>query len=285
VLEPAGYRVLRAATAADAREGARRAQPDVILIATELVQPSGEELCRELRHDPAISRATPILGISAAAVPRELRLNWLRAGAWELLSFPLDGEELLLRLDGYVQAKRATDRTGTGVLIDEATDLYNGRGLQRRARELIAEAVRLHAALACVLFSADVRPAEGEAEPRRAPRAAIRTRVAQALKAHGRVSDTIALWNGTEFAVLAPATDAAGAELLARRLTVAIERGPAEPGEPAAPLDVRAGYFAVSDVHATPVEPEGLLGRASRALALARAGGPDARIRRFEAGG
>src|SRR5207245_160726 len=67
VLEPAGYGVLRAATAADAREGARRAQPDVILIAAELVQPSGEELSRELRHDPAISRATPILAIEREA--------------------------------------------------------------------------------------------------------------------------------------------------------------------------------------------------------------------------
>jgi len=284
VLEPAGYGVLRAATAADAREGARRAQPDVILIAAELVQPSGEELSRELRHDPAISRATPILGISTAAVSRELRLSWLRAGAWELLSFPLDGEELLLRLDGYVRAKREADRSGAGVLIDETTDLYNARGLRRRARELVAEAVRLHAALACVLFSADARPGEGENEVRRAAGAAIRSRVARALKAHGRLSDTIASWNGTEFAVLAPATDAAGAEQLARRLTAAIENGPPDPAQQAPPLDVRAGYFAVSDVHATPVEPESMLGRAGRALALTRSGGPDARIRGFEAG-
>src|SRR6266702_3978868 len=73
VLEPAGYRVLRAATGADAREGARRAQPDVILIAAELEQPSGEELCRELRRDPAVLPATPILGVSAASVPRSRR--------------------------------------------------------------------------------------------------------------------------------------------------------------------------------------------------------------------
>ncbi|OLB11333.1 MAG: hypothetical protein AUH07_09640 [Gemmatimonadetes bacterium 13_2_20CM_70_9] len=144
VLEPAGYRVLRAATAADAREGARRAQPDVILIAAELEQPSGEELCRELRRDPAVSPATPILGVSAATVARERRLSWLRAGAWELLGFPLDGEELLLKLDGYVRAKREADRAGAGVLIDETTGLYNGRGLRRRAREVVAEALRLH---------------------------------------------------------------------------------------------------------------------------------------------
>jgi len=282
VLEPAGYRVLRAATAADAREGARRAQPDVILIAAELEQPSGEELCRELRRDPAVLPATPILGVSAATVTRERRLSWLRAGAWELLGFPLDGEELLLKLDGYVRAKREADRAGAGVLIDEATGLYNGRGLRRRAREVVAEALRLHAALACVLFSADVGAAAGgEEEPRRS-RAAIRARVTQALQTHGRLSDTIAWWNGTEFAVLAPATDAVGAEQLARRLSAAIEHEPLEPGGATPPLEVRAGYFAVSDAHATPVEPEGLLGRASRALALTRAAGRAARIRRFD---
>src|SRR2546426_11824894 len=93
---------------------------------------------------------------------------------------------------------------------------------------------------------------------------------------------SIAWWNGTEFAVLAPATDAVGAEQLARRLSAAIEHEPPEPGGAAPPLEVRAGYFAVSDAHATPVEPEGLLGRASRALALTRAAGRAARIRRFD---
>src|SRR3989442_2859601 len=78
------------------------------------------------------------------------------------------------------------------------------------------------------------------------------------------------------------ATDAVGAEQLARRLSAAIEHEPPEPGGATPPLEVRAGYFAVSDAHATPVEPEGLLGRASRALALTRAAGRAARIRRLD---
>src|SRR2546426_11838292 len=77
--------------------------------------------------------------------------------------------------------------------------------------------------------------AGGEEEPRRS-RAAIRARVTQALQTHGRLSDTIAWWNGTEFAVLAPATDAVGAEQLARRLSAAIENEPPEPDGAQLPL-------------------------------------------------
>src|SRR3989442_6256977 len=43
------------------------------------------------------------------------------------------------------------------------------------------------------------------------------------------------------------ATDAVGAEQLARRLSAAIEHEPPEPGGATPPLEVRAGYFAVSD--------------------------------------
>jgi len=284
VLQPAGYRVLRVASGVEARERARTARPDLILIATPLPDMNGEELCRELRQDPAMTLDTAIIGITATGTTREQRLRWLRAGAWDCFGFPLDAEELRLKLAGYVGAKRDADDARAAALVDQATGLYNGPGLKRRAQELVAEALRLHTALACALFGPNPRPGDRGDGPDAAARTAIRNQVGRVLRTHARLSDTIGWWNGTDFAVLAPATDADGADQLGRRLADAIEATPPEPGASLPALDVRVGYHTVTDVHATPVEPADLFERASRALALARTGSREARIRRFEAG-
>jgi len=114
-------------------------------------------------------------------------------------------------------------------------------------------------------------------------RAVIRAPLGRLLQASTRLSDTIGWWKPTDFMVLAPTTNAAGAERLARRLSDAIEAAsPETPGSFPA-FDVRAGYHAVADVHATPLEAEDLLDHASKALAVARSAQGKARIQRFEA--
>jgi len=69
-------------------------------------------LCRALRSDPVISRATPIILTTAGPALRAQQLEALRAGAWELRGDPLDVEELVLRLGVYVQGKLEVDRLG-----------------------------------------------------------------------------------------------------------------------------------------------------------------------------
>src|SRR3989475_96838 len=170
MLQPAGYRALRVATAAAARERARSARPDFIIIITPLPGENGLELCEALRRDPSITPAAPIIGVVTGALRREIYLRWLRAGAWDCLALPLDVEQLLLRLGNYLRAKREADRVEEALLLDPATGLYNARGLKRRARELVAEAVRLHAALACVVFGLDPQPDARGSEPSLAAR-------------------------------------------------------------------------------------------------------------------
>ena len=69
---------------------------------------------------------------------------------------------------------------------------------------------------------------------------------------------------------------------MARRLSQVIEgAGPRPDGLP--PLCVRAGFEAVADLHATPLDPASLLGHASSALLHARANGNGSRIQRYEA--
>ena len=61
----------------------------------------------------------------------------------------------------------------------------------------------------------------------------------------------------------------------------AIERGPRPAGLP--PLEVRAGFEAVVDLHETPLDPASLLGHASVALGRARSAGNGSRIQRYQA--
>src|SRR3989442_2595815 len=130
MLQPAGYRARRVATAAAARERARSAGPDFIIIITPLPGENGLELCEALRRDPSITAAVPIIGVVTGALPRELYLRWLRAGAWDCLAIPLDLEQLLLRLGNYLPAKREADRLEEARLLDPATGLYKAPRLK-----------------------------------------------------------------------------------------------------------------------------------------------------------
>jgi len=110
----------------------------------------------------------------------------------------------------------------------------------------------------------------------------------QALKASARLSDVIGRLSPTEFAVLAPGTDAAGARRLAERLASSVSTPaigePAAAGSAATPSPrVRCGYEAVANVGYAPIEPVDLLVRAAAAV---RTGKTDSGswLRRFDEG-
>jgi diguanylate cyclase (GGDEF)-like protein len=279
--EPA-QAVLSERTAHHARERARTAQPDLIVVATVLPGNGELELCAALRDDRRLPSSTPIFLTFSEPASREQRLAALHAGAWECIAPPHDPEEIVVKANAYVRAKREADRSRTEGLIDPQTGLYNRQGLARRARELGSAAVRNHSALACVVLALDL-DATGLAAGEEADGAVGRG--VHTLQSTARRSDVMGRLGPTEFAVLAPGTDAAGARRLAERLAsslqVAMVSGAATG---LVPLGVRFGYEAVSNLGYAPVEPIELLVRASTALRTgkAEAGGP---IRRFDDGG
>jgi len=217
---------------------------------------------------------------------RAQRLAALRAGAWECITPPHDADEILLKLGAYVRAKLDADRARAEGLLDSVTGLYNRQGLARRARELGSQAFREHAPLACVVLAVDLEPhelAHGQAG------SGIVGRCVQALKTAARLSDVIGRLSPTEFAVLAPGTDAAGARRLAERLASSVSAPgmigmPASTGSAASPSPrVRCGYEAVANVGYAPIEPVDLLVRAAAAV---RTGKTDSGswLRRFDEG-
>jgi diguanylate cyclase (GGDEF)-like protein len=281
ILGPNGYSVVRAYTGQQALERARSAQPDIIILDAQMPDMHGFEVCRALRSDSRLSVTTPIVITTSGPSGRTQRLEAYRAGAWEFLGQPLDGEALLLKLSTFLQSKQQVDVLREENLLDSGTGLYNMRGLARRAREIGADAVRRREALACVVFAPDADDASDEESPSE-EQLRLSDQLGTVFRQVGRGSDAIGRLGPTEFAVIAPATGADGAVRLVNRLGDAVEatRIPVRGGERS--LRVKAGYCAVPDFAESSVDATELLLRATTALRDLRRTGEDDRIRAFE---
>jgi diguanylate cyclase (GGDEF)-like protein len=282
ILGPNGYSVVRAYTGQQALERARTSQPDLIILDAQMPDMHGFEVCRTLRSDARFSATTPIVITTSGPSGRTQRLEAYRAGAWEFLGQPLDGEALLLKLNTFLQSKREVDGLREENLLDPGTGLYNMRGLSRRAREIGAEAFRRRDPIACVVFAPD--PDENEADPQDDEEARrMSDQVALLFRQAGRASDAIGRLGQSEYGVIAPATGPEAAIRMVRRLGGVIESSPIPVRGGEKTLRLRAGYCAVPDFAESSVDAVELLLRATTALRdLKREGQAGERIRAFE---
>ena len=272
VLGPTGYSVIESATAGRALERARDTRPDIIILDTELPDLTGLEACRLFRGEPHIGRNVPILLLTSGPPTPEQRVTALRAGVWDFLRHPGDADEMALKLETYIQAKRNIDATLAEGLFDPTTGLHSRPGLARRARELGALMARHHGALACIVFAVDSNPSD--------PRAG--NLVAQT----ARVCDVVGSLGPGEFAVLAPGTSDAGAIRLAQRVASALCASPGGSRENTVTPGpgLRVGYDAVVNLKYAPVDPVALLGRAAAAVRNGRPEPGYPWVRRFDVG-
>src|SRR5438552_2217010 len=128
--------------------------PPACVIRARLARPRAGPTWSRVR---AAATRVPILIIATDKPTPEQRVAALRAGAWDFVRHPGDPEEVALKLQTYVQAKRNIDVAFAEGLIDPATGLHSRPGLARRARELGALMARTHGALArvVVMLAAD----------------------------------------------------------------------------------------------------------------------------------
>lgn len=281
ILRPKGHVVLKAYTGQQALDLVKKVSPDAVLVDVHLPDIDGIDLVRQLRDSPTVYSTTPMLMITSSSVGRAERLDALSAGAWDILTHPVDPNELILRMDTFVRAKQEADRVRDEGLTDPNTGFYNVRGILKRAHEISADAVRFDRPLTCIAFGPQLlgkitAESEGAAELAEA----IGEPVAAALRAVTRISDTIGRLGPGEFVVVAPGTDQDGAVRLADRVLEAIESHPDQPLGAQEIAQIRAGFCAVGGDEAT--APEDLLLRATMALRRAQADG-SFRVRAYDA--
>lgn len=209
-----GYRVVRAFTAAQAIKQAEATLPDLIILDRQMPDLDGAEVCRRLRADPRIGVRTPILITTAGQAGRAQKSEAFEAGAWDFLGQPIDGEMLLHKARTFIQARQAAETSGDDGFVDPATGLYTRRGLDRRAREILAEARRMGQPVTCVVFATempDLDTALSRVET-------LAQRVAAFFRESGRTADAVGRLGPLEFGVVAPGTSAEGAARLIERL-------------------------------------------------------------------
>jgi diguanylate cyclase (GGDEF)-like protein len=280
ILAPNGYSVVRAYTGQQALERVRTTRPDIIILDAQMPDLHGFEVCRLLRADSRFSPTTPIIITTSGPSGRTQRLEAYRAGAWEFLGQPVDGEALLLKLTTFLVGKREVDTLREESLLDASTGLYNMRGLARRAHEIGADAFRRRDPLACVVFAPEAEGESAEGADEESQR--IAEQVGQLLKRVGRSSDAIGRLGDSEFAVIAPATGNEGVLRLVRRLGSSIESAPVPVRGGQRSLRVQAGYCAVPDFAESPVDAVELLLRATTALRDLKREGHSDQVRGFE---
>jgi PleD family two-component response regulator len=262
ILAPAGFTVVRAFSSPAVLELARHDTPDAFILDLQSADIDGLDLCRALRADPHVSAATPIVLITAIAATRQMRLDALRAGAGELRSGRLDAEEFVLDLEARLGAKFDVDRARAEGLTDSATGAYNARGLERRAQEVAASAARHHALFACAAFVLDGAELDGDLVE-------LGDKLGVAFYRQTRTSDALARVGPTEFVVLAPETDAAGAARLADRLARAVEGAVNQNG--GARIRLRSAHYALAGPPTVSLDPLIPVARARAALGTIRA--------------
>jgi len=267
VLTPAGYSVLRAYTARSARDQTRRTRPDAVVLATDLEDPTGLELCRELRADSAVSASTPIVLTEPGTATRQSRLDALRAGADQLWSQPMDTEEFALRLAVGVRAKRDADAARAGALVDPRSAFWNERGLMRGAEEVLAQMARARAPLTIAVLDPIWPAARADWD--------LGDRIAGALRASARHADAVGRLGPARFAVIAPRTSPANAAPLGHRLLEGVRKVVPTAGEA-----LRLGLASIEDSAIAPPVAE-LLARAVAALDYGDPTTPEGDVRRW----
>jgi DNA-binding response OmpR family regulator len=264
LFEPYSYEVYGAGSSERALQHLSVSEPDAIIVHARLTDSDGIQLVNRM-FAAGVGKEHPVILISEEPLRRELRLEAFRSGVWDCLSAPLNGEELLLKLESYLGASRVARRARESLLLDEASGLYNARGIRRWARELAHSARRYHRPLGCAVF-APAEPREETATSTPSPTSeAFTAAIVERLVTLGRTSDIIGRTGPSEFAVLASETGPDGILTMASRF-IQPKTAEASGSDVDSRLELRAGCFAVPDLAAEHLEPEELITRATLAL-------------------
>jgi putative two-component system response regulator len=127
LLTKEGYAVDTAGDIDAAITAIARHNPDVILLDVVLPNGDGFTLCRRLKIDAA-TRLTPVIMVTALT-DRESRIKGRQAGADDFLTKPVDGEELLARVQSLARVKRYTDD------LDSAASIIMALAVMIEARD------------------------------------------------------------------------------------------------------------------------------------------------------
>jgi len=108
ILRLAGYRVIEAATGAEALSMILDQSPLAVVLDVNLPDMSGYEVCQQIRSDPKIA-STPVLQISASFADPEQRAIGLSGGADAYVLQPFHREELVALIKALIRSRQSEE--------------------------------------------------------------------------------------------------------------------------------------------------------------------------------
>lgn len=108
ILQRAGFSVIEASTGQAALSLVRQHAPALVLLALDLPDISGLEVCRLLKADPRLAR-TPVLLTSSALASSSQRVEALNCGTDSFLAEPAEPEELVASIHSLLRMRKAED--------------------------------------------------------------------------------------------------------------------------------------------------------------------------------
>jgi len=275
-----GVRCHRAGDVGQALAAARGGMFDLILLNLTLGAEDPLRLASRLRAEES-TRETPLLLIADPA-QRDLLVRGFDLGANDYVMRPVDENELRARTRNQVRRRFYQERLRADLqysislaLTDGLTGVYNQRYLRGHLKALADQAVASGGQLAVLMIDLDRFKSINDRFGHAAGDAALKV-VADAIRQHVRVFDTVARYGGEEFVVIMPGATRAEGEAVAERLRGAIAALQFAPSGVPMPLTVSIGVAAL----ASTVEigtgrrlDEALLHAADAALYRAKAAG------------
>lgn len=186
-------------------------------------------------HTPGRGKAFVLAGLALPILGLALRAAATLAGAMDVrtltephplqtLTFGLIAISMVLASFGYVTMvkERADARNHTLAFTDTLTGLHNRRHVHQALAQHLALAQRTAMPLSLLLLDVDhfkrINDQHGHLEGDRVLRA-----LAACISGRLRTQDVAGRWGGEEFIAVLPATDTAGAQVLAERLRTAVQ--------------------------------------------------------------
>ena len=130
VLRQEGYRVVEAATAADAREHGIAHETELMLLDVNLPDGNGFDVCRALKADRPF---TPVVIISSTYRTTQARLDGLAAGADAYLMEPVPPKQLVGIVRGFLGHVSDEERNESGWVVTDPAGMIEAasRGMER----------------------------------------------------------------------------------------------------------------------------------------------------------
>jgi diguanylate cyclase (GGDEF)-like protein len=267
-LKPEGIPIHHALDAEAGREAMVAHRPDVVLLDLDLPGRDGIALCRDIKEDPELSSIVVIFLTGNLDVA--VKVKAFDVGAADYVTKPFDAVELRARVRTALRTKRYLDMLATRAQLDGLTGLWN----RARFDEVLGEEFALWrreqrpAALAMLDIDNFKRLNDTHGHPFGDQ---VLRRVADAIRADLRQSETPFRYGGEEFAIVFRGCDLAAAERASERLRAVVAALELQQGT--SKIEVTAS-FGVASLDLPSIEkPADLVSYADRALYDAKRAG------------